>query len=180
MQVRTFSALDNRWLTRKSNSRNVRPQRSPLCNGGRISTWRTRRLSQGNSQSHSERYRTLGKGPHQAPHLLVERAGRHGEECRCEDDRGEVVWGRSAWGLFLLFKGFQGSKGPSTHIPDAGHPTCAQVPRISKGPRPVDPVGSNNRPLIVARSNEPVDCSAPQKIRHFNCDHRRCFGRMRR
>ena len=62
MQVRIFSALDDRYLTRTSDSRKVCPQSFPQCEWGRIPARRAQRLSQRNTWTRPERDRTLGKG----------------------------------------------------------------------------------------------------------------------
>ena len=178
MQVGRSPTLDYRCLTRNSFSRKVCPQWFPLCEWGRVSTWRTERLSQGNTRGCPGHHRTLGKGLYQVSCLLVEWPGRNGEEHHCQDDRGEVFCRRTTWGLLLLFEGFRGPKKPSTHIPDTGYSTRAQVYRISIVPRPIDPVGPSNRLRITVQSDGQVDRSTPQSIQHFNCYRHRRFRRM--
>ena len=127
-------------------------------------------MSERDTWSRSERYRTLGPGFRKVPCILVERAGRNGEEYDREDDIGEVVCGRTARGLLLLFKGFPGSEQPSAHIPDTGHSTRTQVPWISIDPHPLDTVGSDRRLRVIVWPDGEADRSTPQQIEHFDRD----------
>ena len=127
MQVRIFSVLVNKYLTRSSYSRKVGPQQFPLRMWGRASARRAQRMSQRNPRDRPERHRTLGKRLGQVSRLLVERSGRDGEEHHREDHRGEVICRWPARSLLFLFTGFRGSEEPSDDIPNTGRPTRSQV-----------------------------------------------------
>ena len=162
MQVRIFSVLVNKYLTRSSYSRKVGPQQFPLRMWGRVSARRAQRMSQRNPRDRSERHRALGKRLGQVSRLLVERSGRNGEEHHREDDCGEVVCRRPARGLLLLFAGLRGPEKPSDDIPYTGRPTRTQVHRISIDSGLVDTVRSGHRLRIAARPDEEVDRRASQ------------------
>ena len=129
-------------------------------------------LSERNARSSPELYRTVGKGPRPVLRLLVERVGRDGEEHHREDNCGKVVRRWPAWRLLLLFKRFRGPAESSTHIPNTGHSTRAQVPRIPIDPHPLDTIGSSNRLRITVWPDDEVDRPAPQRIQHFDSHHR--------
>ena len=145
MQVRIFSVLVNKYLTRSPYSRKVGPQQFPLRMWGRVSARRAQRMSQRNPRDRPERHRTMGKRLGQVSCLLVERSGRDGEEHHREDHRGEAICRWPARSLLLLFAGFRGSEEPSDDIPNTGRPTRPQVHRISINPPPIDTVGSRHR-----------------------------------
>ena len=162
IQVRIFSVLGDGRLTRGSYSRKVGSQQFPLRPWGWVSARRAQRLSERNTRDCSERYRTLGERLRPDPCLLVERAGRNGEEHHREDDCGEVVCRRPARGLLLLFAGLRGPEKPSDDIPYTGRPTRTQVHRISIDSGLVDTVRSGHRLRIAARPDEEVDRRASQ------------------
>ena len=122
----------------------------------------------------------LVKELRQAARLLVERAGGDREDHDRPDGLGEDFLGRKTWGILLLLAGLLGSERPPLHLPDPCGSTGPQVHQIPIGLRSVGAIGSRNFPGVLVQPDERADRQPSHRIRGFNRDHHRCFGRMQR
>ena len=127
-------------------------------------------LSKGDAWICSGRDRTLDNELRQAPRLLVERAGRDGEDHDRANDRREYFLKRTARGLLLLLARLLGSEQPPPHLPDPRGSACTQVRKISIGLRSVGTVGPRNFPGVPVQPDERVDRQPPQRICCFDRD----------
>ena len=96
------------------------------------------------------------------PRLLVERAGRNGEEHHRPNDRREDVRDWATRGFLLLLARLLGSEQPSVCIPHPRHPARTQVPRVPIDSRPVGPVESRDCRPVPVSPNGVVDRTATE------------------